>query len=587
MTADGRWAVCSRANQIYLYDLGTNRLVTPLADPALSGVAHRDMVQTLAFSPDGLRLASGSFQEIKLWKRQATGRAEAAPAAVATTEAVQKLLLEMKLGAAQPAALSSDGKRLAVGDAAGVVRTYDVARMKPLLDLRMDYTARRALEALQWEIARQQLEVNFQQDFIKAEETAAKALEDRQKKARDAIATAKKAIEEKKKALPAAQTEKTTVDKEVAEVQALIAKAPDGKPDAALEKKLKEAQDKQTKAVKAESDAVAAVKTAEGQASDAEAEVKIIEDAKGKAAQTIAAAKKALETANQLLVKHKVEVAKPVLPDPERDGIQSVGFSADGLRLVAVTLAGVTKEWAADTGVALVVEKDAHAWVLERTLTSPFLIDRVNVVRFSPDGKTLAAGSGEPSRSGDVTLWEAATGKLLQTWQEKHSDAVLSLDFSPDGKRLATGGADKAVRISELPGGKLVRNLEGHTHHILGLAFRADGRILASAGADNAVKIWDMLTGDRKKNIDGWDKEVTSIQFLGATDQIVTSAGDNRLRVVKDAGGEVRSLSGLPDFMFSAATSRLGDRFIGGGQDSVLRVWEAEKGTEVAQFKAE
>jgi hypothetical protein len=34
------------------------------------GVAHRDLVQSLAFSPDGTRLATGSFREVKLWKRE-------------------------------------------------------------------------------------------------------------------------------------------------------------------------------------------------------------------------------------------------------------------------------------------------------------------------------------------------------------------------------------------------------------------------------------------------------------------------------------------------------------------------------------
>ena len=52
-------------------------------------------------------------------------------------------------------------------------------------------------------------------------------------------------------------------------------------------------------------------------------------------------------------------------------------------------------------------------WVLERTLggeKEPQLFaDRVNAVKFSPDGKLLATGGGEPSRSGDLTLFDAAT----------------------------------------------------------------------------------------------------------------------------------------------------------------------------------
>ena len=68
----------------------------------------------------------------------------------------------------------------------------------------------------------------------------------------------------------------------------------------------------------------------------------------------------------------------------------------------------------------------ADAW--RRIDASPF-VDRVNALRFSPDGKTLAAGGGEPTRSGDISLWDVASGKLINEWKERHSDAVVSFDF--------------------------------------------------------------------------------------------------------------------------------------------------------------
>lgn len=113
--------------------------------------------------------------------------------------------------------------------------------------------------------------------------------------------------------------------------------------------------------------------------------------------------------------------------------------------------------------------------------------------------------------------------------------------FSPPG------GADKAVRITDLSTGKVVKVLEGHTHHVLGLSWRADGRVLASSGADNVVKVWDWTTGDRRKSVDGWDKEVTGIHYLGA-DQIATSAGDTKLRLITSDGGEVKKLAGSDQF---------------------------------------
>lgn len=74
VTADGSLAAAGRGNSIDLYDLKANKLLMHLADPALSKspehpVAHRDLVQSLAFSPDGKTLASGAFREVKLWTR--------------------------------------------------------------------------------------------------------------------------------------------------------------------------------------------------------------------------------------------------------------------------------------------------------------------------------------------------------------------------------------------------------------------------------------------------------------------------------------------------------------------------------------
>jgi WD40 repeat protein len=222
--------------------------------------------------------------------------------------------------------------------------------------------------------------------------------------------------------------------------------------------------------------------------------------------------------------------------------------------------------------------------VLEKGKDGSLFSDRVNAVRFSPDGKTLAAGSGEPSRSGDISIFDVASGNLLHAWEEHHDDTVLCLDFSPDGKLLASGAADKIARVTEIATGKRVSLFEGHTHHVMGIAFRADGRVLATAGADGVVTTWDMAMGERIKKIQGWTKEVTSLQFIGATSKIVTSSGDNLVRIVNDTGSEVRAMPRLPDFMQSAASTADGAIIIAGGEDSMLRLWDGTNGKEIAVF---
>ena len=237
---------------------------------------------------------------------------------------------------------------------------------------------------------------------------------------------------------------------------------------------------------------------------------------------------------------------------------------------------------------AAVVWNLAPEWKLERTIgtgeaKSP-LTDRVNALAFSRDGKLLATGSGEPSRGGAISLWDATTGALVRDLPKIHSDAVLGLDFSPDGKFLASGAADKMARVTDLATGQVARTFEGHTHHVLAVSWSLDGRTLATAGADNLVKVWDAASGEKKKNIEGYEKEVTAVRFAGASGTLLTSSGDNRVRLVALDGKEVRAFPEVADFMQAAAVTADGQLILAGGQDGVLRVWNAADGKVLIVF---
>jgi len=228
------------------------------------------------------------------------------------------------------------------------------------------------------------------------------------------------------------------------------------------------------------------------------------------------------------------------------------------------------------------------SWRFERLIgrdsaDSPFA-DRVNAVRFHPDGRLLATGGGEPSRSGEIKLWSIDDGKLSRDLPAIHSDTVFAIDFSPDGKLIASGGADKFMRVSSLDSGKLVKSFEGHTHHVLGVAWKQDGRTLATAGGDAMVKTWNASTAERLKNIEGFGKEATSISFVGVTDRLLVSAGDGQLKLVRENGENASNLTGESDFIYSAAATPDGKVIVAGGQDGVLRVWNGRDAKPVAEF---
>lgn len=785
MTRDGRLAACGRANQVFIYDLATRQLVTRLADESLSkptspqnsGMAHRALVQSLAFSPDGMRIASGSFREVKIWRREnvpfttpkgdpalgavvsvlsadgkqvvcadkqgavhvldaangkelktiqtgnrggiallslspdgakaaaygsdgslslwslvkgeriatkeglagvrtlawtrdgqaiatggedkvvriwsqpAMGEAElvaskelkGATGEITAMETGTDLLIaasadgkvhlwnvseakpvrELTIACVVALGMSVDGKLFAAGRADGVVQVWDVASGKQIIELSGDVETNAQLAALDWIVAAEGLESAFQSQEAARIEAQNKALDELLKKANETIASVRKDLVEKQNAVKQATDAKQSAQKAVAAVADQVAKAPDGKPTAALEKMQKDAQEKHMAAALAESAALAALKAREIHLKDAEVEAQNYMAAQSRNKSAVAAANTATAKAKAAQDKATADAAAiRKAAAARKPQALAVRFSADTQTVAAVLSDGSVRVWAvpsgqpiqhrpgngATTAASLATCDDGSfaastadgsiarvsttsKWVLERTLgdttaASPF-VDRVNAVRFSPDGKTLAAGGGEPTRSGDISLWDVASGTLINEWKERHADAVLSLDFSPDGKRLASGGADKIARVTDLATGKLVNVLEGHTHHVLGVSFRADGRVLATAGADSAVVVWDMISGERKKKIEGWSKEVTSIQFIGATNQILTSAGDNLVRIVDDSGGQIRAMAKLPDFMQSAASSANASVIIGGGEDSLLRVWNGTNGQELAAFGAD
>ncbi|WP_161604567.1 WD40 repeat domain-containing protein [Roseiconus nitratireducens] len=229
-------------------------------------------------------------------------------------------------------------------------------------------------------------------------------------------------------------------------------------------------------------------------------------------------------------------------------------------------------------------------WELRRQIgavTDPqVIVDRVTAIDFSPDGLTVAVGSGEPSRSGTVKVFSTQTGEMLRDFGELHSDSVLGLAFSPDGHTLASAAADKTLRLTDVATGELIRTLEGHTHHVLAVAWQNDGRTLASAGADQSVRVWDSGTGETLRTIGGFPQELTGIEFVDSGSQFVAACGSGQIRLADGSNGKtIRNFDAAGDFLFSVAISPDGQRLVAGGQSGVVRLWNLSDGKKIAEWE--
>ncbi len=158
-------------------------------------------------------------------------------------------------------------------------------------------------------------------------------------------------------------------------------------------------------------------------------------------------------------------------------GVRSLVFSHDGALLASGGSDGNLLLWNAATGQRL-----------RDVLAEPNV--SVNGVVFSPNDRTLAAAL---SRN-QVRFWDVATGAPTGETLRGHTDAdVTSLAFSPDGQAFASGDSGGTIILLSA---SFHRFQQVYAGSVTSLAFSPDGRMLASASNnDSQVILWDVATG--------------------------------------------------------------------------------------------
>jgi WD40 repeat protein len=106
---------------------------------------------------------------------------------------------------------------------------------------------------------------------------------------------------------------------------------------------------------------------------------------------------------------------------------------------------------------------------------------------FAPRGDNLLAFHGLKRRP---RLYEAATGQPRRTLPVDFGGQAAA--FSPDGRLLALAQMGQPIQVWDVIAGKVVGRLAGHPSEVFALAFSPDGRTLASGGFDNTILLWDV-----------------------------------------------------------------------------------------------
>ncbi len=192
--------------------------------------------------------------------------------------------------------------------------------------------------------------------------------------------------------------------------------------------------------------------------------------------------------------------------------VVSVAWSPDGKRILSGSLDGTLKVWDAEKRQKVLALKGHTNYVYS--------------VAWSPDGKRLLSGSFD----GTLKIWDAENGKEVFS-RKGHTSAVSSLAWSPDGKRFLSGSADGTVKVWDADKGRENFSIKGHTGGVNSVAWSPDGKRIVSGSNDNTLKIWDAGKGQEVLSIKGHTAQVTSVAWSPNGNHILSGSWDNTLKV--------------------------------------------------------
>jgi WD40 repeat protein len=267
--------------------------------------------------------------------------------------------------------------------------------------------------------------------------------------------------------------------------------------------------------------------------------------------------------------------------------VMAVAFSADGKRLATGTLepdenSGGARVWDAKSGGlkwakagrgvridAVALSQDGkhlatggddgpvRVWdlreLLVRRLREPHTAPPRTPVRgvaFSTDGKTLASTRGDHQ----VELWDRRSWRLTRRLGDEMTD-VRALTFSPDGSVVSCGGKMGLQPLVHwnVETGITARRQMGPSQ-VFAVAYSPDGKWVA-AGCPRGATVWDAETADQRQFLSHPAPHVAALAFTPDGKTLATAGGET-VRVWDVArGGLTRELTGHTEQVDAVAIS--------------------------------
>lgn len=235
----------------------------------------------------------------------------------------------------------------------------------------------------------------------------------------------------------------------------------------------------------------------------------------------------------------------------------SLAWSPDSSRLAAAQKLGLLRIWDGATGAELggLIGREGSA---------------VRAVAWSPDGSRLATSGWRGTR-----IWDATNGQELSRVGRFDSE---QLAWSPGGDRLALASGCNVLVLEPTTGDGLAR-CDGHRHLVESVAWSPDGTRLASSSIDGTARIWDAATGAELLVLAIRTHPATPICWSPDGTRLAISGDTGFVRVCDAATGtELHLLATGSDDLTALAWSPDGSRLAMADSDGLLSALDASTG---------